>query len=403
LFDCALSTDNEGNQNRNATMTSNRPDSLTVPSLEAYPFIDALHFHHNVSFKHNVLQQDLIPSSKQDEEFQTLYFDCPAYISDPQVAAVQALSDETFTQLFKILEVRTFGVNIETRQDLERVAAANLGRFNAEDDPFTIDQLQTYILAGALTTNDIHWAKLAELYNASEPDQKEAIHQYFLQCQNRNLSDLMDTPALEIALPESLQETFQSKEMDGQTFLFNETKQQWVREDIFSRQFTVSGFHRSTKTHSILASAPTLRQAIAKATVYTEKARGGMASDLVVLREQGKYLAQGEMKMRDKHEDDCDIMELLVAPQKLKWNFEQLGQDLGHLKIKEEKLREEIRRCHDENTVSQLKEQINEIELKLDRTVEVSEVEFTKLVFAVEKILGLQWNRVSRLEDALGL
>lgn len=384
-------------------MPTNRPDSLTVPSLEAYPFINAVHFHHDVMFKHNVLQQDWIPSSKQDEEFQTLYFDCPAYVSDPQVAAVQALSDETFARLLKILEITTFGVKIETKQDLEKVTASNLGRFHAEDEPFTIDQLQTYILAGALTTNDIHWAKIAELYNGSEPDQKEAIHQYFLQCQNRNLSDLMDIPALEITLPESLQETFQSKEVDGQTFLYNDSKQQWVREDIFSRQFTVSGFHRTTKTHSLLASAPTLRLAIAKATVYTEKARGGMASDLVVLREQGKYLAQGEMKFRDKHEDDCDIMELLVAPQKLKWNFEQLGQDLGHLKIKQESLREEIRRCHDDNTVSQLKEQLNELELKLGRTAEVSDVEFTKLVFAVEKTLGLQWNRVSKLEDALGL
>jgi hypothetical protein len=390
-------------QTRIADMPTNRPDSLTVPSLEAYPFINAVHFHHDVMFKHNVLQQDWIPSSKQDEEFQTLYFDCPAYVSDPQVAAVQALSDETFARLLKILEITTFGVKIETKQDLEKVTASNLGRFHAEDEPFTIDQLQTYILAGALTTNDIHWAKIAELYNGSEPDQKEAIHQYFLQCQNRNLSDLMDIPALEITLPESLQETFQSKEVDGQTFLYNDSKQQWVREDIFSRQFTVSGFHRTTKTHSLLASAPTLRLAIAKATVYTEKARGGMASDLVVLREQGKYLAQGEMKFRDKHEDDCDIMELLVAPQKLKWNFEQLGQDLGHLKIKQESLREEIRRCHDDNTVSQLKEQLNELELKLGRTAEVSDVEFTKLVFAVEKTLGLQWNRVSKLEDALGL
>lgn len=384
-------------------MTSNRPDSLTVPNLDAYPFINAVHFHHDVMFKHNVRQQDWIPSSKQDEEFQTLYFDCPAHVSDPQVAAVQALSDETFARLLKILEITTFGVKIETRQDLENATASNLWRFNAEDEPFTIGQLQTYILAGAMTTNDIHWAKLAELYNASEPDQKEAIHQYFLQCQNRKLSDLMDIPALEITLPESLQETFQSKEVDGETFLFNDSKQQWVREDIFSRQFTVSGFHRTTKTKSLLASAPTLRQAIAKATVYTEKARGSMASDLVVLREQGKYLAQGEMKLRDQYEDDCDIMEMLMAPQKLKWNFEKLGQDLGNLKIKEEKLREEIRRCHDENTLSQLKEQLNEIELNLDRTVEVSDVEFTKLVFAVEKTLGLQWNRASRLEDALGL
>ena len=384
-------------------MKTNRPDSLTVPSLDAYPFINAVHFHHSVVFKHNVPQQDRLPDSKRDEEFQTLYFESPAYVSDPQVAAVQALSDETFTRLLKILEIRTFGVSIETKQDLEQVAAANLRRFNAEDEPFTIDQLQTYILAGALTTNEIHWAKIAELYNKSEPDQKEAIHQYFLQCQNRNLSDLMDIPALEITLPESLQETFQSKEVDGQTFLFNEAQQQWVREDIFNHQFRVEGFHRGTKTHFLLGSAPTLLQAIAKATVYTEKASGNMATELIVLRDQGKYLAQAEMKILGKFDDDCDIMELLMAPHKLKWDFEQLGQDLGHLKIKQESLREEIRRCHDDNTVSQLKEQLNELELKLGRTAEVSDVEFTKLVFAVEKTLGLQWNRASRLEDALGL
>jgi hypothetical protein len=388
---------------RNATMTPNRPDSLTVPSLEAYPFINAVHFHHNVEFMHNVQQQDWCPNSKQDGEFRARHFEWPAHVSDPQVASVQAMSDETFTRLFLILEARAFGEDILTKADLERIAVSNMGRFHDEDEPFTIDQLQAFILAGALTTNDIHWAKIAELYNAAEPDQKEAIHQYFLQCQNRNLSDLMDIPALEITLPESLQETFQSKEVDGQTFLFNETQQQWVREDIFHRQFSVSGFHRTNNTHFLLGSAPTLQQAIAKATVYVESARGARTTDLIVLREQGKYLAQGEFKTIGNFDNNDDLFELLMAPQKLKWDFQQLGEDVGHLSIKREKLRDEIRHCKNESIASQLKEQYNEIDLRLNKTVKVSEKEFTKLVFSVEKALGLQWNRISKLEDALGL
>jgi hypothetical protein len=402
LFERSLSADNEENQIRIANMTTSRPDSLTVPSLDAYPFINAVHFHHNVSFKHNVIQQDQSPNSKADEEFEVSFFQEPSYVSDPAVAAVQAMSDETFARLMKILQPRAFGSDIVSRQTLETITASNLNRFHDEES-YTDDQLQTYILSKALTTQDIHWGHLAELYNGAEPGQQEAIHQYFLRCMNRDLSVLMSTPPVSITIPEKLQETFQSKDVDGEKFLFSDLQQQWVREDILHKQYRVDAYHRSTQEIFLLGSAPTLNQAIAKATAYVEKATGSMVSDLIVLRQQGKYLAQGEFKMAKDFPDDADLFEMIMSPYKLKWNFEQLGEDLGNLRAKGEKLLQEIENTKDSLIIGQLKQQVSEIDLRLSKTVKVSEKEFTKAVFFVEKTMGLQWNRVSKLEDALGL
>jgi hypothetical protein len=176
-----------------------------------------------------------------------------------------------------------------------------------------------------------------------------------------------------------------------------------VREDVLNKQFRIEGFNRGTKRHFLLGTAPTMIQAVGKATVYTEQASGDGLCDLIVLRERGKYLAQAEFQIIGNFDNSFDIMEMLMAPYKLKWDFEKLGEDLSNLRIRQEKLKEEIRKTYDPKIAAQLKEQCNEIDLKLDRTAKVSERDFTKAVFAVEKALGLQWNRASKLEDALGL
>lgn len=387
-----------------------RADSLTVPPLDAFPFINIAHFVLPHGFKHDH-NEDSLPNQAGDADFQTDNFEFPENVGNAQMAPVRAMSDETFARLFKILRPIVFGEVVQTRDDLSRIAVANMAKFIDKDTPFindpqpgfTLDQLETYLLAKAELTFDIHWGQLAELYNGSAPEQQEAIHQYFVYCLNRTLSRLMDIPPPIIPLPDSLQEVFQSKEVDGVTFLFSDLRQTWMREDRFNKQFRIDGYHSGTKTNYLLATTPTLSQAIAKASLFLKgKNSSSHNLDSITVRLNGRFVASAKTSMLG-YAEDMDLMDMLMLPSSLKWDLSKLNEWVSQLNKERSEAEEKARDSESPDTRKVYENSLVDLDFRIPLAEKMAKGEFRKVLYATEKALDLQWSKVAHLEDDLGL
>lgn len=383
-------------------MSNKPPKSLTRPSIEAHPFITVVNEVQDIGFKHRTDDREW-PNSLGDADFITDNFEYPVSVRPHSLAPIRAMTDDTFSKLCEIIRPQLFETVILSKDDLSKCAANNSGRFDDEDDSFdfALDQLEGYIMAHAALSGSIHWASLADLYNESTVDQKAAIHGFFVQCRNRTLSVLMDVPAPALEIPESLTESLQTKIVEGYAMSFSESKQQWLRDDQFLQQYHVHAILNSTSSIFLLATAPTLTQAIAKATAFALKAKGSLVTDSIAIKCDGSYIAQAGMKHIVS--DDADIMEMMFSAISLEWDLEFGAKRTRHTQKKLKGLAESMAQESDPSIVAQLQAQADELMDGISEMRLPSRNDFRSLVFSTEKAFGLQWTKVAQLENDLGM
>jgi hypothetical protein len=351
----------------NSQMTDTRPNHLAPPSLDAYPFIDILFHRLDVFIKHAYNEEHFDPRYS-DKAFANAYFTSPLEVIPYRIEPLLAMTDQTFERLCDILEpIDSDGQAYRTKAEL---AASIAGIEHPEDtDGHHAAMLQTAVLHHSTLSSNIHWGRLAALYNESTLDQQEAISGFFTRVRNRSLEDLMMVPPPTFALPASLHEDFEAKVEQDMRYLFCSTRQKWLREDLHHNRYRVEGFNAAKGQIFLLATAPTLAQAIAKLSIYTQsiKPQSFNMSEFCVLLD-GKYVAGGEFK-RELGKNPQPFVSALKRTVNIRWNLEDDVWDV-------------------------------EPDEYLPR---ITKADFTKLLFATEKALGLQWSKVRKLEDELGL
>lgn len=378
-------------------MHKDPPQILIRPSLEAHPFISVVNSAIPLGFKHRVDDREW-PNQEGDADFYTDNFESPRCVRSSALAPIQAMSEVTFARLCKIITPEFFEAKILIKDDLSRCAVDNAHRFDGE---FSLDQLEGYIMAHAVFSNPTPWANLADLYNNSTVDQQVAIHGYFVHCRNRILSVLMGVPAPDISIPKSLVEKVRRDVINGQSMIYSESMQEWLREDLFLQQYQVQAVLKSTKSIFLLATAPTLSQAIAKATAYTKVATGSLVTDFIAIKHQGLYLAKAEFKHLVP--DDAELMEIILSPVKLIWDLDFSENQKRSLGFKVMRLRQSAMEAADPSISMQLEEQANKLnELFSDWKI-LDRADFRRQIFSIEKAFGLQWSKVHHLENDLGM
>ena len=383
-------------------MFNEPPKSLTRPRIEAHPFITVVNEVQDVGFKHRTDDREW-PNNFGDADFITDNFEHPVCVREDSLAPIREMTDNTFSRLCEIIRPEFFETVILSKEDLTRCAVDNTGRFDDDDDnsDFSLDQLEGYILAHASLSDSIHWANLADLYNESSADQQAAIHGFFVHCRNRSLAVLMEVPAPAFEIPESLAKTFQYESRDGQIMAFSESQQKWLRDDLFLQQYHVHGIHKSTEAIFLLATAPTLAQAIAKATAFTLNARGSSVTDSIAIKYRKSYLACSDMTHTVS--EDADIMEMLMSPVTLKWDLEFGAKRTRNTQNKLKGLAESMAKESDPFILNQLQAQADELREGVSEMHLPNRNDLRRLIFSTEKAFGLQWTKVAQLENDLGM
>lgn len=367
-------------------MSTRRPSKLAIPELSNFPFINNVLSPEPVSFR--MANGELFePDREINQSSMERYFVSPGDVQQAQIAPIKALSDDTFKTMFSLLGPSSFGVPIESRDDLEQLATSEHWKliYNAADnhDDFCLDQMCCFLMFHAKLASSIQWNKVADLYNSSEPGQQAAIYEYFRQYIDFDLKQLLELTASPVDLPSAFDKTFESREHNGDIYLFSDGLKEWLREDQFHQQYRVNLKISGATTKQLMATAPTLELAVAKASAHviqTQNARGYWYCEI---SQGGMVLATANIewmhKELDKRQKGSDGI-------KLKW-------DLGSLCIQKEFVRK-----IQENGLN-----AEQIKSMVKHTTPIKKDAFIKTLFAIEKALGLQWSKMYRLEEELGL
>lgn len=326
------------------------PSKIEPPSAGDYLFIRLKYELRKVGRPGDTLQS--LPTNK-DEEFSQHHFHDPASVMYEQAIGLSRLSDSTFEALCQATSPKYFSNAILTKNDLFALAAQEFEFYNEDEEDnghASLDQIASYLLFKCKRSEEVQWGRIAELYNDSTQDQQQALAYYFDRCENRDLLDLLSTRAPAFEMPTALQETFVSKKEHGETLTLDDETGEWARNDLFENRYEV--YLRDSEHFSmLLGTGPTEKTALAKAIAYVRDS-GEPAMSKVMLIRSNQVLADGNIEYRN-----VDDLSQPVGKPMVTW-LPRHPQDLESLK---------------------------------------------KTIYTVEKALGIQWAKVRRLEDELGM
>lgn len=339
-----------------------QPQRIEPPSLAAFHFISKV-FHESKGYACGIahLQHDT-PYQYDDMEFSQNNYFWAKGVGISQIAPLDAMSDDTLAHLFSIIGVIIHDKLIETRDDLINVAVTEME--DPEDiyhiEGCTLDQLQSFLLYHAKQDMNPHWIELAEFYNSLAQDQQHAVSLFFSDCLNRPLDDLLAVPGPEQELPAVITKDLETHTQDGKHYAFCEIDQHWFRDADLNEKFVVTGVvkHNVADRRLLIATASTLKEAVAGASLYTHNMKTEDAIREVEIKYMGKVLAAAKVESPSMWSLPFPHIE---RPAKLNWDRENAGTD------------------------------------------KITSQQFFKTLLETEKLLGLQWSKVQKLEDELGL
>ena len=246
----------------------NYPVKLERPTLNAIPYINYIFHDQRIDGIRHIIPHAFTRDAWDfdDECFDKALFASAESVGAEQVAALAAMTDDTFQSLVGGFRASVNDCLIRHRADL--VLASS---FSHDEHPGATDeQIQAYLLQGARHSFEIHWGHVADLYNVSTPDQQQSICDFFDNFLNRQLPELMKTKGPG-PLPETLLPIVRSRDIGGEILVRCHTIGDWVREDVLSGRFSVDGkLMSSSGEYHLLAFGSSLAEAIAQATAYAQ-------------------------------------------------------------------------------------------------------------------------------------
>lgn len=383
-------------------MTSKSPRQLTAPKLEDYPFV-TLMFRNDV--KAFVAADGGHPMGDPELHgaMSETYFDWPSKIAPETLAILSSMTDATFNGLCSVLCPKYDDFAVKSKADLRELAERRQQYVKPDPEEglghYTLEQLESYLLFGSEYTRNVHWGNFTKLFNTCAADQQQAVEKFFDRYHGQSLDVLLLHAAKPIEIPEILQEKFEAREHAGSTYHFSEDKQKWLREDRFNQQYRLDVTIQGSSFTFLRASAPTLKQAVTKATALALSGSDGIMGRIEILQ-GGIPVMHAEVIYLEKVVDGAPAP---VPTAKLRWDFTNIGPEKNHLKANK---RFNAMAANDYKSDSARKELRDEAE-RLDALINAkppfpSHV-LLKTVLDVEKKLNLQWSKVYRLEDDLGM
>jgi hypothetical protein len=339
-------------------MPLTHPVHIATPGISAYPYIRLLYENIDCHMPKEPLNWDRVgPHVIQDDEFNYSKQHVPSKIDNALMAPLAAMSDDTFEALCSALRLRAFGEPITSRSSLADLTQRHFNALTGADHTASLDQVMTHLFLNARISRHIEWAHLAELYNRSSDDQQEALHRYFTDCLNRDLGFLFRIKAPQFDLPAAFDKPLQARIENGEKQLFDVAAGKWLREAVVMHQFEVNAID-SHNRDILIATAPTLELAIARGITGVIDFKGKLFSASIA--QNGRFVASG--------------------------NIEFTSGD--HPRIKDKDPR--VTWIHSDQRPSK-----NEGGF--------TKADFTKTLYDTEAAMGMQWSKVAKLEDELGL
>lgn len=384
-------------------MTSKSPRHLTAPKLEDFPFITLMlrnDINGFVAADGNTPMGDPILHGKIGET----HFWWPSDIKPETEDILHGMSDDTFEGLCSVLGPKYDDFAVKSKTDLYELAERRQQYVNPDPDEglgeYTFDQLQHYLFFATEVSRNIHWGNFVNLFNRSSVDQQEVIEQYFSIYHGQDLDSLLAHAAKPIVVPEILREEFESREHAGNVYHFSKDMDKWLREDRFHQQYRVDVSLQGSSFSLIRASAPTLKQAVAKATCVALSFDSDPPIGRMEILQGGVPVMHAEVVYTENkvHGAPGDVPSC-----KLRWDFENIGPDKIHLKQNKRYSDLSVNDYKDDGAKQQMLDHAARMQALIDNKPPFPAHVLLKTVLDVERKLKLQWTKVYRLEDDLGM
>lgn len=379
-------------------MTTKGPRQLNAPKLEDYPFITLMlrnDVNAFIAADGGTSMGDSILRSRIGET----HFYWPSDIKPETLDILHGMSDHTFEGLCSALGPKYDDFAVKSKADLFDLAERRQRYVKPDPDEglgdYDLDQLQSYLFFATEISRNIHWGNFVNFFNTSSVEQQQVIEQYFSIYHGQALDTLLAHAVMQIEVPEILQEVYESREHAGNTYHFSKDMGKWLREDRFHQQYRVDVTMQGSSFSFIRASAPTLKMAIAKATCIALDFDENLVMGRVEILQGGVPVMHAEMVYSERA-PAADVS------CKLRWDFENIGPDKTHLKNNQR-----YSELSANDYKGEAKKDMQEHAAKLKALIEAKPPfpahVLQKTVLDVERKLKLQWSKVYRLEDDLGL
>jgi hypothetical protein len=272
---------------------------LKPPSINSHPLIQ---LKYEADFGEFALPGQTMANwpSNTDVAFRDANFYLPSRVGQVQIAALENLSEATFTGLCKAMEPMWDGMPIVNKAGLQALALLQepeINEFEEEKGHANLSQIECFFMSEALVSPYVHWGKLADLYNASDVAQQKALLGFFTQVLNRDLVELLNIQEPDLTLPASLAETYETRVMDDDIYVIDQVNKALVREDIFMTKYTVS-MDDEDNLSCLMFSAPSLSQAMAKGVTYLRDPVNTRFSNMRIWHEDSP-IATGRLQWAD--------------------------------------------------------------------------------------------------------
>lgn len=383
-------------------MTTKSPRQLTAPILENYPFITMMFLNDVQGFVAHDGESPMGDPTLRGRLAET-NFDWPSAIKPETIAILGNMSDATFQGLCSVLGPKYGDFAVKTKADLHDLA--NQRQQYVKPDPdeglnhYTHEQLQSYLMFGSECSKNIHWGNFVSFYNDAPDGQQALINQYFDVFHGQDLDVLLAHAVMPIEIPEAFRETFETKEHAGNAYHYSEDKGKWLREDRFHQQYRLDVTLAGSSFSLIRASAPTLKLAIVKATALA-MAGGDNTIGRLEIFQAGVPVMHADIVHSEKLVDGAPAP---VPTSKLRWDFNNIGPDKSHLKKNKQYSAMAINDYKEESAKQEMHGHIAKLDELIAQKPPFPSHVLLKIVLGVEKKLKLQWSKVYRLEDDLGM
>lgn len=352
-----------------------RPAQLVKPPLAAFEFINrALHGTWIPGGKKSILfvEYDQSKFVDNDRVHAKDHFQYAWKVKSEFMAPLAAMTNATFERLVGGFDYEIQGVKIRTKDDLEYVSTIEIPDENEETFTLTAsdvspEQMQAFRLYHAKPGINVKWHDVVDLYNESEPDQQEAIHQFFNHFMNRSLEDLVRISAPE-PLPANLFLPLDTRSVDGKPCTYNEFTNSFTDDQQMILNFRVVGFRGESRNdiNYVIASSMSLEEAVAIAIRYTQNITEKDTLQQITVHHGGAEIAKAYIvSARPIPPGSFDRS----LPARLRWNLPA------------------------------------RLRWNFDNSVKsgISPERFTQAIIAAEDAMGVKWRKGIMLEDALGL
>lgn len=343
------------------------PKTVTVPLPENLRFIDRTFLEAKLSTDNSDHQMD--------------FASWPGMIGDDLIHTLGLLSLETAELIYSVIKPKIGDKTVHTPKDLTRITHDSGESFreyfviDGDMDDFSDEQLQAFLLIGAQFEKIADWRKIARYYNDAPDDQKLAINTFFWEFRRLGLESLMSKTGLALPMPDALLSK-NTKTVDGEVFVHCNLAKDWVRDDLFYRQYKISSTNSISNTATTIAYAGTLEQAIARATQFALSKNGP------VLDKTGKPKVLSDSALN-------------ISMTKLSIN---LDSGSFNTTVSTADLVRNVKVLPDSTTVLDCK-----LSWGPGKSPVIREKAFRSALYATEKLFGVQWSKVHNLENELGL